>query len=414
MADVKAVVFPACAALCALAFLYKLRDVRHRRDDPALLALLVAFSCKGVSFTLSTPLVARKVDVALGVDDLGALGIHLFGGVASSAAFLTAIVYWVYPREEAQRRALVRLLAAAAVAVVMIGLWVAAKHGGQQRSAHYLVQNAHRPVVAAYLLLYVSAFGSGMIEIIRLCLRYGRVAGRQWLRRGLHTTAVGAGACLVYCLNRLLALITSQCGLDPLEWELLTPVANGVGIFFLVAGLTMPSWGPRVSDGRRMARNFITYQRLHPLWHALSTAVPGIALDPQPAGRLARLLPGDINFRLYRRVIEIQDGLLALRPYMDSDIIAAARRSADEAGLSGDALQAQAQAVSLAAALRAKRDHRQQPGEEPAPLGPDATRGGGYADEVAWLLKVAQAYTVLPSAETSTETSAETTERTTR
>ncbi|WP_372410177.1 MAB_1171c family putative transporter [Streptomyces luteireticuli] len=404
MTDVKAVVFPACAALCALAFLYKLRDARHRRDDPALLALLVAFSCKGVSFTLSTPLVARKVDIALGVDDLGALGIHLFGGVASSAAFLIAIVYWVYPREEARRRALVRLLAAAAVAVVMVGLWAAAKQGGQQRSAHYLLQNAHRPAVAAYLLLYVSAFGSGMIEIIRLCLRYGRVAGRQSLRRGLHATAIGASACLVYCLNRLLSLITVQCGLDPLEWELLTPVANGTGIFFLVAGLTMPSWGPRVSDVRRMARNFVTYQRLHPLWHALFTATPGIALNPRPANRLARLLPGDIDFRLYRRVIEIQDGLLALRPYMDPDIVTAARRSGHEAGLSGDALRARAQAVSLAAALRAKRDHRQRSAEEPAPLGPDTAEGGGYADEVAWLLRVARAYTALPPAESAERT----------
>ncbi|MEV8476420.1 MAB_1171c family putative transporter [Streptomyces sp. NPDC051173] len=408
MPDLKAVVFPACAALCALAFLFKLRDVRRRRDDPALRALLVAFSCKGVSFTLSTPLVSQKVDAALGVEDLGALGIHLFGGVVSSAAFLTAIVHWVYPREEARRHVRVRLVAAASVAVAMVGLWIAAKHGNQQRSAHYLLQNANRPVVAAYLLLYVSAFGSGMIEIIRLCLRYGRVAGRQWLRRGLHATAIGASACLVYCLNRLLALITVQCGLDPLEWELLTPIANGLGIFFLVAGLTMPSWGPRVSDGRRLARNFITYQRLHPLWHALSTAIPDIALDPQPANRLTRLLPGDIDFRLYRRVIEIQDGLLALRPYTDPDVVVAARRSGHEAGLSGDGLRARVQAASLTAALRAKRDRRQQPGREAPSLGPDTTEGG-YADEVAWLLSVTRAYTALPSAE-----NAESTERTKR
>ncbi|GAA2711422.1 MULTISPECIES: MAB_1171c family putative transporter [Streptomyces] len=399
MGDVKAVVFPACAALCALAFLYKVRDLRHRRNDPALRALLVAFFCKGVSFTLSTPLVAQAVDVAVGVNDLGALGIHLFGGVASSAAFLTAIVYWVYPREEARRRALVRLLAAVVVAVVMVGLWIAAKNGSHQRSAHYLLQNANRPAVAAYLLLYVSAFGAGMIEIIRLCLRYGRVAGRQWLRRGLHTTAIGASACLVYCLNRLFVLISVQCGLDPLDWELLTPIANGTGIFFLVAGLTMPSWGPRLSEGRRLARSFVAYQRLHPLWHALSTAVPGIALDPQSGNPLARLLPRDTDFRLYRRVIEIQDGLRALRPYMSPDVVSAAQRSAHEAGLAGDALRARVQAVSLAAALRAKRDNRKQPAGEPAPVGPEAAGGGGYADELAWLLKVAREYTALPALE---------------
>ncbi|MFG2290370.1 MAB_1171c family putative transporter [Streptomyces sp. NPDC048595] len=407
MTAVKAVVFPACAVLCALALLYKLRDLRHHRRDPALLALLIAFGCKGISFTLSTPSVAEAVDARLGVSDIGALGIHLFGGVASSAAFLTAIVYWVYPPEAARRRALVRLLIAALCAVAMVTMWAVAGTGAQHRSAHYLLQNAHRPLVAAYLLLYVSAFGAGMIEIIRLCRRYGRVAGRQWLRRGLYCTAIGASACLVYCLNRLLSLIAVQSGLDPLEWELLTPVANGTGILFLVTGLTMPSWGPRLAEWRRRVRNFVTYQRLHPLWAALYAAVPDIALNPQHAGRLARFLPGDISYRLYRMVIEIQDGLLALRPYMAPAVAAEARRSAEEAGLSGDRLHAMVQARSLVSALRAKHDDR-PPVREPEAAGPEAdtdggdaeeqaATNGGYAEEIGWLLHVARAYTAVRS-----------------
>ncbi|MEV0374822.1 MAB_1171c family putative transporter [Streptomyces sp. NPDC050636] len=398
MPGVKAVVFPACAVLCALALLYRLRDLRHQGNDPALRALLIAFFCKGVSFTLSTPSVAQAVDARLGVADVGALGIHIFGGVASSAAFLAAIVHWVYPPEAARRHALVRLIAAALCAVAMLIMWAAAGAGAEQRSAHYLLQNAHRPLVAAYLLLYVSAFGAGMIEIIRLCLRYGRVAGRQWLRRGLYCTAIGASACLVYCLNRLLSLIAVQSGLDPLEWELLTPVANGTGIFFLVAGLTMPSWGPTVSEWRRLARNFVTYQRLHPLWRALYEAVPDIALNPHHAGRLARFLPGDISYRLYRMVIEIQDGRLALRPYMAPAAATGARQSAEEAELSGDRLHAMVEARSLASALRAKHDDR-PPVRKSVALGPEAAKDGSYTEEVAWLLHVARAYTALRSTE---------------
>ncbi|MFJ9469774.1 MAB_1171c family putative transporter [Streptomyces caniferus] len=392
----KAVVFPACAVLCALALLYRLRDLRHQQNDPAVRALLIAFFCKGISFTLSTPSVARTVDARLGVADLGALGIHLLGGVASSAAFLAAIVHWVYPPEAARRHALVRVLVAAVCAVVMLTLWATAGAGTQQRSAHYLLQNAHRPLVAAYLLLYVGAFGAGMIEIIRLCRRYGRVAGRQWLRRGLYCTAIGASACLVYCLNRLLSLIAVQCGLDPLEWELLTPVANGTGILFLVAGLTMPSWGPGLSDRRRLVRNYVTYQRLHPLWRDLYAVVPDIALNPRHAGPLARFLPGDIGYRLYRRVIEIQDGLLVLRPYADPAVATAARQSAEAAALSGERLHAMVQASSLASALRAKRDDR-PPVPTPAALGQDAATDGGYTEEVAWLLHVARAYTAVRS-----------------
>ncbi|MER6051311.1 MAB_1171c family putative transporter [Streptomyces sp. NPDC001793] len=396
MNAVKAAVFPACAVLCVLALLYKLRDLRHHRRDPALLALLIAFFCKGISFTLSTPSVSRAVDAYVGVADLGALGIHLFGGVASSAAFLTAIVFWVYPPEAARRRALVRLLIAALCAVAMVTMWAAAGSGDQRRSAHYLLQNVHRPVVAAYLLLYVSAFGAGMIEIIRLCRRYGRVAGRQWLRRGLYSTAIGASACLVYCLNRLVSLIAVQCGLDPLDWELLTPVANGTGIFFLVAGLTMPSWGPRIAEWRRLARNFVTYQRLHPLWAALYTAVPDIALNPQHAGRLARFLPGDISYRLYRMVIEIQDGLLTLRPYVASGAAEDARQSAEAAGLSGDRLHAMVQATTLVSALRAKHDNR-PPVRGSVAVGPEAAQGGDYTQEVGRLLDIARAYATVRS-----------------
>ncbi|MYT32658.1 MULTISPECIES: MAB_1171c family putative transporter [unclassified Streptomyces] len=402
MNAVKAAAFPACAVLCMLALLYKLRDLRHHRRDPALLALLIAFFGKGISFTLSTPSVSQAVDAYAGVADLGALGIHLFGGVASSAAFLTAIVFWVYPPEAARRHALVRLLIAALCAVAMVSMWAAAGGGDQRRSAHYLLQNAHRPLVAAYLLLYVCAFGAGMIEIIRLCRRYGRVAGRQWLRRGLYSTAIGASACLVYCLNRLVSLIAVQCGLDPLDWELLTPVANGTGIFFLVAGLTMPSWGPRVAEWRRLARNFVTYQRLHPLWAALYAAVPDIALHPQHAGRLARFLPGDISYRLYRMVIEIQDGLLTLRPYVAPGAAADARQSAEAAGLSGDRLHAMVQATTLVSALRAKHDN-QPPVRASTAVGPEAAKGGDYTEEVSRLLAIARAYATVRSADRCTE-----------
>ncbi len=406
MLGVKSVVFPACAALCALALLYKLRDVRHHRRDPALIALIIAFSCKGISFTLSTPTVSATVDSALGVPNLGALGIHLLGGVCSSAAFLIAIVYWVYPREEAGRRALVRLVIAALCAAAMLTLWSVAGSQSQGRSAHYLLQNAHRPLVAGYLLLYVSAFGSGMVEIMRLCLRYGRVAGRQWLRRGLFSTGIGAGACLIYCLNRAASLVAVQSGLEPLDWELLTPVANGIGISFLVAGLTMPSWGPRLSDWRRLARNFWAYQRLHPLWRALYGALPHIALSPEPPtllARLSRFAPRDINYRLYRKVIEIQDGLLVLRPYMEPAAMAAAGRDAQRAGLSGEELRATVYATAVRAALRAKRDNAPV-GAHPVVPEPSSAKEGDYAGEVAWLLSVARAYKSLPPAAPSPST----------
>ncbi|WP_194962266.1 MAB_1171c family putative transporter [Streptomyces sp. NRRL B-1677] len=387
MLGLKSVIFPVCAALCAVAFLYKLLDVRRgsggnkgrKGRDPALFALLAAFLCKGVSFVLSTPAVSAGVDAFFGVQNLGALGIHLMGGASSSAAFLIAIVHWVHPRDVARARTRVLLTVTALCGLVMIVLWWAGDDGSGQRSQHYLLQNAHRPVTAAYLLLYVTAFGAGMVEIIRLSLRYGKVSGRAWLRRGLHCTAVGAAAYLVYCLNRAWAVVAVQLGLAPLNWEAVTPVANGVGIAFLAAGLTMPSWGPRVSAARQRTDHFLAHQKLHRLWSDLCAANPNIALSPPERSRLVRFAPYDINYRLYRRVIEIQDGILALRPYMPEE---------------PDGVTADTEAALVAAAIDAKMREVELP-EAPPTVTSFVPTNVDYAGEVSRLIGVARAYSTL-------------------
>ncbi|MFJ3712628.1 DUF6545 domain-containing protein [Streptomyces sp. NPDC090053] len=97
-------------------------------------------------------------------------------------------------------------------------------------------------------------------------------------------------------------------------------------------------------------------------------------------------------------MIEIQDGLLALRPYMDPAVTASARQAALLADLSGRALQAAVQATVLSQALRAKRA---EPGlrvaEAPVTQGPYMRKSGDYATEVAWLLSVARAFSKIPS-----------------
>src|SRR6201996_7921013 len=63
---------------------------------------------------------------------------------------------------------------------------------------------------------------------------------------------------------------------------------------------------------RRMTL-YWSLRRLYPLWAGLCQAVPGIALDPVPVWA-DRLDPRDLQVRLYRRVIEIRDGYMALTP----------------------------------------------------------------------------------------------------
>lgn len=395
MIGVKGIVFPLVAGLCWAAFLYRVRDLRMRQRDPALLALLVAFASKGTELLLATPRIAAAVDERTGIPDLGALGIHLFGSVAFGAAVLVAVVYWVSNPAEAWARVRWRLAVAALVMMTMFLLWVAAGVGTEERSQHYLVQNAHRPLVAIYGFLYLATLLVTLGEIVRICLRYSRSAGQRWLRRGLRTTAIGALMYSVTVWSRSFSMVAVRLGLDPLEWEVLTPAAVGIGMPLIVAGLTMPGWGPRLSALGRWCDNYRIYRRLYPLWRDLYQVTPRIALHP-PTRSMT-----DLNYRLYRRVIEISDGLLALRSYRDPAVRRWALERGKEAGLSGDELRAAVAAAQLKAALNAKTAGRVVPAHSPVwddGESVERCRGNDLTSEAAWLARVARAYATSPAA----------------
>ncbi|MCZ1012560.1 hypothetical protein O1L68_43525 [Streptomyces lydicus] len=388
----KSVLFPLLAALCWAAFFYKIRGLKRRA--PALLALLTAFALKGMAFWLATPAVAAAVDRRLGIPDIAALCIHLLGGVAFSAAVLTLLVFWAYAPEVAWPRARWLLVIALVVMLTMLSLWIAAAAGAPERSAHYLVQNAHRPVVALYLLLYVSTLLVALFGIARLCHKYAIAVGHPWLRRGLRITAVGALIYSVDFVNRASDVVSVQFGLNPLNWEVVTLLGAGIGMPLIVGGLTIPSWGPHLSALHMWWNNYRTYRRLHPLWLAMYQELPEIVLHPPDS-----TLP-NLNYRLYRRIIEIRDGQIALRPYMNSEVAEKAAELGREAGLAPDELWAVVEAAQLKAALRAKRMGGSAPVAASAghdsPTPSDLSSGDDLASEAHWLSRLARAFTHSP------------------
>jgi hypothetical protein len=97
----------------------------------------------------------------------------------------------------------------------------------------------------------------------------------------------------------------------------------------------------------------------------------------------------DVGFRLYRRVVEIRDGRLALRPYFDHRAAEYARALCQEARLSDEEATAVVEAASLAAAVRARALGRTM--DQPASLAP--TPGGAdLASERIFLQRVAYCY----------------------
>jgi hypothetical protein len=98
----------------------------------------------------------------------------------------------------------------------------------------------------------------------------------------------------------------------------------------------------------RRAWRWYAYWRLYPLWAVLRQAIPEIELPPDPAVRRS------IRYRLYRRVIEIRDAQLVLRPYAEPEQVARAAAAARSSGLAEDAVAAVAEAAAVVTSVRSR------------------------------------------------------------
>jgi hypothetical protein len=383
----KDVVFPICAIACWVTFCDKLRGIRHGPRNPGLLILCVNFALLGGAFTVSIPEVSADLDALLGIPNVAAFLVHM-SVVLYSFTVQLMLLFWAHPPARAWARARRRLPVLVFVLGAMATLFVVA--GSAERYRDFLLDNAGRPVLTTYILFYVTTLTVALVVTAHMSWQYAKIAGRPWLRRGLRLNAVGSVIGLGYCAARAADVAGAWLGANAAAWEFLVPVCAGTGALLIACGLTLPAWGPRLSVLGRGIREYRAYQRLHPLWMALYRAAPSIALHP-PASRLAdRLVVRDLDLRLYRRVIEIHDGRLALRPWLDRDAEATAEQRGRAAGLTGDDLRAAVEAGTLAAALRAKDAGR--PTASATGTGMDGHGRNDLPSEVARLVQVATAF----------------------
>nr|WP_147460074.1 MAB_1171c family putative transporter [Actinokineospora cianjurensis] len=380
MLVVKTVVFSSCAVLCFTALGYRVIASWRNRRDPAVVALIVALLAEGIGWVLAVPQIAAAFDDSTGVPNLAVLLMHVLAVGLFTPSMLVLLVYWSHPPEQAWPRARRRIAYAVVVSAALIALWVYA--AVEQHSETYLPENYTRPAVAIYTLVYVITFGAGLIEIFRMCVSCARRTEEPWLRRGLRLTALGALCYLSMCVNRVTGIVLAYLGLDPLRWEWLTPVGCGSAILFIALGLTIPSWGPRLAV---WVRSYRTYRTLYPLWLAIYQAVPHIALEPPRSAAHDLVQTTELSHRLYRRVIEIRDGLLVLRSRLTSDVLAQAAATARTAGRDPEAVVAASQ---IRAALGAPVG-----GEDLVFFSPPID---SLPSEIAWLVRVSECFVRYP------------------
>lgn len=236
------------------------------------------------------------------------------------------------------------------------------------------------PWVFEYVLAYVVAQLPALVTIMRMCLRYAGLADTAVLRVALRMVVAGAAVASLYLVNKAVLSASYRFTFDyPVGHTPVGKVLPTTAYLLVLVGAVLPavvSWLVRHRS----------YRQLGPLWRALYRADPAIALDPPTLPDL--LVLARLRLRLYRRVIEIRDGLLALRPYRDPDVAATARDRATRAGLDGARRDAAVEAAVVDAALRARAE-----GRAPAATGDTVVAGGAdLAAETAFLGLVACAY----------------------
>jgi hypothetical protein len=244
--------------------------------------------------------------------------------------------------------------------------------------------DARQPGILEYCAVYLAGQAPAFGNVIRLGLRYARAADAPALRIGMRLVAAGTAIALLYLVNKVVKAAATRFDFayplgDAFVVGKSLPAAADV---LVLVGATLPA----IAGWLHRYRHF---QHLGPLWRALYRAEPAIALDP-PAGPDV-LAVGGLRLRLYRRVIEIRDGLLALHPYREDDIAATAREHARRAGLTGQQLEAAVEAAVVAAALRS-RASRDLPPDAATPATAPVSGGVDLASDTVFLSRVARAY----------------------
>jgi hypothetical protein len=427
-----AAAYLAAAVLLGLAVYRAITDRRAAANYSPRSAVYGFVICEGLAMALlaspTADLLAR-----LGV---GALYVVLAGEIVRTAAisFLMLVGYALAPRPAPRFVIPAAFLVQAAMTATFLGA-----HAAMTADWSLLVRGAGRWLLAGHDTLFAGYAIWCLAVVIAALGREARRAEPGPLRLGLRLTLAAAAVGVLWSAWTADDVVdVLRSGVQDGSEDMLSNVLGALCATLVVAGTTVARWGGALAAPARWLRTYRTYARLGPLWEALRAELPQIALADRPRG-FGAARPSGTEFALYRRVIEIDDGRLALRPYAHSHTAVAAALAPltvddDE---SQEARACLVEAVSIAAALANLRAGRRlvdqdadaadlaaadfaatPPATRPTASGvsgvsdatadnpPSATsdatpyaasRSGGVEAEAAWLLRVCEALTDSPA-----------------
>jgi hypothetical protein len=357
------------------ATLYKVRSLRHNPRDPIVRAFWWSIVLMALALTVLAPPVALWIDRATGIANIARL---LGNGLGLAAGCQTLTSHFLHLDDGTgaapqsihfARRMLVGTL------IAMVVLFVLAPV--HREAQDFWQQYGHTPFMLGYRLLFLGYLGLTAAILVPSTWQYAAVVRRPTLSLSLRLIAIGAIFGAAYVVHEALHAMALAVGVrNPfLDSQPVATILITLCVAFMLTGSTMPAWSHRLKLAVLLTRigHYHVYWRLYPLWIDLCRAFPEIALFPPRPVVADALTLRDLDLRLYRRVVEIRDGMLALRPYVDPVVMDHARLVGQEGGLPPDEIEALMEAAGIVSALRARNSGRYGSFQE-AHL-PSATRG---------------------------------------
>ncbi|MFJ8471220.1 MAB_1171c family putative transporter [Kitasatospora sp. NPDC094011] len=367
----------ALAVLATTARLALTRGLRRLPGERRLLAFMLGI---GAGVAVLAPATRAAVPWETGVRLVPLLGDELKLGAECALALLG---YALRPAGSDRTAAARRQVVGSAVVMVVAAL--AYLTGGVRPVGAELVAGGGGRAQLVLFDALFTAHGCWCVGVFGLVVlrSSGRVAPGL-PRTGLRLITTGAALGMAWAALSLIPMLEAlRTGRQELAEDAVAAPAAVLCLALGIGGMTLAVWAEFLTRTVRRVRAWRDYRRLGPLWSALHAVLPEISLADSVGG----LGPGgplrDPEFALYRRVIEIRDGQLALRAHLVPGLPAWAA----EAG-AGDAVVVEA--AVLAAALESAA----------AGLGP-ASDAVGYrprelpadiGDETAWLVRVSTAF----------------------
>lgn len=258
------------------------------------------------------------------------------------------------------------------------------------------------PLTAVAMVLYASYMGWCALSVAYLSWIWSReTSTRRWTRVGLRLIVVSTTTMTLYLLHKLvvLMLVVGTNLALPYNQYTVEAVMLVIVCSTLFAGLGVPLVATGLPAAVRIARDHGHYRRVLPLWAALTHEDRNVILRCHPRWiptRLARwwetfsLLR--VGFRLYHRLIECTDIVHRLHRHLDADAREHVRLLAEQAGHPTPFAYAIADAVTIKAAFRRRRQRRPAlpPEQRAAPLADQDSIS--LAENLQWWLGLAAAW----------------------